>query len=60
MNRSILASLLLAAMAACAPPGWAAGDLYAGMQLDLHKILGWDGWRFTLSGIDRRRWARCR
>jgi porin len=31
----------------------AAGDLYAGMQLDLHKILGWSGWAFTLSGIDR-------
>jgi len=30
------------------------------MQLDLHKILGWDGWSFTLSGIDRRRWSRCR
>jgi porin len=31
----------------------AAGDLYAGMQIDLGKALSWDGWTFTLSGIDR-------
>lgn len=30
-----------------------AGDLYAGMQLDLGKILGWDDWVFNLTGIDR-------
>jgi porin len=30
-----------------------AGDLFAGMNLDLGKIAGWDGWTFNLSGIDR-------
>lgn len=30
-----------------------AGDLYAGVQLDLEKIFGWNGWIFNLSGIDR-------
>jgi porin len=30
-----------------------AGDLYAGVQLDLDKIADWDGWTFNLTGIDR-------
>ncbi len=30
-----------------------AGDLYAGMTIDLQKAFGWDGWTFNLSGIDR-------
>lgn len=30
-----------------------ATDLYAGMTVDLQKALGWDGWTFNLSGIDR-------
>lgn len=30
-----------------------AGDLYAGMQVDLGKSLGWDGWTFNLTGINR-------
>jgi porin len=30
-----------------------AGGLYAGVQLDLDKLAGLDGWTFTLSGIDR-------
>jgi porin len=30
-----------------------AGDLYAGVQLDLGKSFGWDGWTFNLTGIDR-------
>jgi porin len=31
----------------------AAGDLYTGVNVDLGRLLGWDGWHFTLSGIDR-------
>jgi len=31
----------------------AAGDLYTGVNVDLGKLLGRDGWHFTLSGIDR-------
>jgi porin len=31
-----------------------AGDLYVGVQLDLQKIFGWDGWTFNLTGIDRQ------
>jgi len=35
-------------------PGTAlAGDLYAGMTVDLQKAMGWQGWTFNLSGIDR-------
>tara|TARA_R110001583_G_scaffold45415_6_gene143053 strand:- start:2009 stop:3256 length:1248 start_codon:yes stop_codon:yes gene_type:complete len=30
-----------------------AGDLFAGMQLDLDKIFGWEDWTFNLSGIER-------
>jgi porin len=30
-----------------------AGDLYAGLTLDLEKIFGLEGWTFNLSGIDR-------
>ncbi len=30
-----------------------AGDLYLGMRMDLEKILGWNGWSFNLTGIDR-------
>jgi porin len=30
-----------------------AGDLYAGLTVDLHKAMGLDGWTFDLSGIDR-------
>jgi len=30
-----------------------ASDLYAGMTVDLQKAMGWDGWTFNLSGIDR-------
>jgi porin len=30
-----------------------ATDLYAGMTVDLQKALGWNGWTFNLSGIDR-------
>ncbi|MFT3992273.1 MAG: carbohydrate porin [Luteolibacter sp.] len=30
-----------------------SGDLFAGVELDLEKILGWDSTAFTLSGIDR-------
>ncbi|MEJ2590814.1 MAG: carbohydrate porin [Candidatus Thiodiazotropha sp.] len=30
-----------------------AGDLYAGMQVDLGKALDWNGWTFNLSGINR-------
>ncbi len=31
----------------------AAGDLYIGVNVDFGKLRGWDGWHFTLSGIDR-------
>ena len=31
----------------------AAGDLFTGVNVDLGRLLGWDGWHFTLSGIDR-------
>ena len=31
----------------------AAGDLYAGVKVDLGKALAWNGWTFELSGIDR-------
>jgi porin len=31
-----------------------AGDLYAGLQVDLQKVFGWDGWTFNLTGIDRQ------
>lgn len=31
----------------------AAGDLFAGMQIDLGKVLSWDGWTFSLTGIHR-------
>jgi len=31
----------------------AAGDLFAGMQVDLGKALSWDGWTFSLTGIHR-------
>jgi len=35
-------------------PGTAgASDLFAGMVVDLGKALSWDGWTFTLSGINR-------
>jgi porin len=30
-----------------------AGDLYAGLNVDLGKAFGLNGWTFTLSGIDR-------
>ncbi|HBR92540.1 MAG TPA: carbohydrate porin [Opitutae bacterium] len=30
-----------------------AGDLFAGVQFDLDKILGWDATTFTLTGIER-------
>lgn len=30
-----------------------ATDLYAGMTIDLQKAMGWTGWTFSLSGIDR-------
>lgn len=30
-----------------------ATDLYAGMTVDLQKAMGWTGWTFNLSGIDR-------
>jgi len=30
-----------------------AGDLFAGVTLDLGKLFGADGWTFNLSGIDR-------
>jgi len=30
-----------------------ATDLYAGMTVDLQKAMGWNGWTFNLSGIDR-------
>ena len=30
-----------------------ATDLYAGMTIDLQKAMGWKGWTFNLSGIDR-------
>jgi len=30
-----------------------ATDLYAGVNVDLQKTLGWTGWNFNLSGIDR-------
>ena len=30
-----------------------AGDLYYGMRFDLQRILGWNGWTFNLTGIDR-------
>jgi porin len=30
-----------------------ATDLYAGMTIDLQKAMGWTGWTFNLSGIDR-------
>ena len=30
-----------------------ATDLYAGVTIDLQKAMGWNGWTFNLSGIDR-------
>ncbi|WP_309397672.1 carbohydrate porin [Cerasicoccus maritimus] len=30
-----------------------AGDLFAGMQLDMEKLAGWENWNFQISAIDR-------